>query len=77
MKKQAISLFKWWLGTESNRRHTDFQSVALPTELPSLYSIYKNLFTRFIMVSKQIRTMLSLLVVLQDMQRCSTPRRAT
>ncbi len=24
-----------WLGTESNRRHTDFQSVALPTELPS------------------------------------------
>ena len=23
----------WWLGTESNRRHTDFQSVALPTEL--------------------------------------------
>src|SRR5699024_3132817 len=26
---------KWWLGTESNRRHTDFQSVALPTELPS------------------------------------------
>ena len=28
---------KWWLGTESNRRHTDFQSVALPTELPSRY----------------------------------------
>jgi hypothetical protein len=25
----------WWEGTESNRRHTDFQSVALPTELPS------------------------------------------
>ena len=30
-------IVKWWLGTESNRRHTDFQSVALPTELPSLY----------------------------------------
>jgi hypothetical protein len=29
-------LFKWWLGTESNRRHGDFQSPALPTELPSL-----------------------------------------
>ncbi len=29
------SIDKWWLGTESNRRHTDFQSVALPTELPS------------------------------------------
>ena len=26
----------WWLGTESNRRHKDFQSFALPTELPSL-----------------------------------------
>src|SRR5688500_6176120 len=24
-----------WLGTESNRRHADFQSAALPTELPS------------------------------------------
>src|SRR5699024_7824243 len=27
---------RWWLGTESNRRHKDFQSFALPTELPSL-----------------------------------------
>ena len=26
---------RWWLGTESNRRHMDFQSIALPTELPS------------------------------------------
>ena len=25
----------WWLGAESNRRHADFQSAALPTELPS------------------------------------------
>jgi hypothetical protein len=24
-----------WLGPESNRRHEDFQSSALPTELPS------------------------------------------
>ena len=24
-----------WRGTESNRRHTELQSVALPTELPS------------------------------------------
>ena len=29
---------KWWLGTESNRRHKDFQSSALPTELPSQWS---------------------------------------
>ena len=24
-----------WLGPESNQRHMDFQSTALPTELPS------------------------------------------
>ena len=24
----------WWPGTELNRRHKDFQSSALPTELP-------------------------------------------
>jgi len=27
---------KVWLGRESNPRHEDFQSSALPTELPSL-----------------------------------------
>src|SRR5437763_4989196 len=28
---------KWWCpGAELNHRHTDFQSVALPTELPGL-----------------------------------------
>ena len=26
--------YKWWPGTESNCRHGDFQSPALPTELP-------------------------------------------
>ena len=26
---------KWWLDAGSNRGHTDFQSVALPTELSS------------------------------------------
>ena len=26
---------KWWLETESNCRHKDFQSFALPTELSS------------------------------------------
>ena len=47
-----------WAGTELNRRHKDFQSFALPTELPALKNlvgknmeiilIYKNmLFTKF------------------------------
>ena len=33
--KRAGKLGKWWPRPGSNRRHTDFQSVALPTELPS------------------------------------------
>ncbi len=28
-------LFFWWAGSESNTRHKDFQSFALPTELPA------------------------------------------
>src|SRR5690606_33623647 len=34
-----LSYFRllWWLRAESNRRHADFQSAALPTELPSLF----------------------------------------
>jgi hypothetical protein len=27
--------FEWWAGSESNTRHEDFQSSALPTELPA------------------------------------------
>ena len=39
-KKQKLGVLseldrKWWPRPGSNRRHTDFQSVALPTELPS------------------------------------------
>jgi hypothetical protein len=30
-----VSPSKWWLGRELNPRHEDFQSSALPTELPS------------------------------------------
>jgi hypothetical protein len=29
-----VSVFRRWRGAESNRRHYDFQSYALPTELP-------------------------------------------
>jgi hypothetical protein len=28
---------RWWLEPDSNQRHADFQSAALPTELSSLY----------------------------------------
>ena len=36
-KRSTVSLATlciWWPGTESNCRHKDFQSSALPTELP-------------------------------------------
>ena len=30
----SSGVLNWWPGAESNRRHADFQSAALPTELP-------------------------------------------
>jgi hypothetical protein len=37
-RRKSLFLKEIWLGAESNRRHEDFQSSALPTELPSLKS---------------------------------------
>ena len=37
-----LKKFTWCLGAESNHRHRDFQSLALPTELPRHTSIYIN-----------------------------------
>ena len=34
-KIEINKLKEKWLGPESNQRHMDFQSTALPTELPS------------------------------------------
>ena len=31
---------KWWPEVESNHRHGDFQSPALPTELSGLFTTY-------------------------------------
>ncbi len=36
-----IAGFKWCPGAESNHRHEDFQSTALPTELPGRKETYK------------------------------------
>ena len=48
MKKGLITsikpmLLKWWSKPGLNRRHMDFQSIALPTELPD------HLDTRYIL----------------------------
>ena len=39
----AATDMKWCLGAESNHRHADFQSAALPTELPRHMATWKGL----------------------------------
>ncbi len=34
---EYMNLYQWCPGAESNRRHKDFQSFALPTELPGRF----------------------------------------
>ena len=34
LSQQGFRKHQWWCGPGSNRRHKDFQSFALPTELP-------------------------------------------
>ena len=45
-----------WTGPESNRRHTAFQAVALPTELPVLMLLLKILRTYYEIESRQVGT---------------------
>ena len=42
--KSVNPLYYWCRGTELNCRHGDFQSPALPTELPRLRNLLKRLF---------------------------------
>ena len=35
--------FKWWFRPESNQRHEDFQSSALPTELRNQLAVWTGL----------------------------------
>ncbi len=41
---QQIHLISEWSGAGSNRRHMDFQSIALPTELPNQPKGFRNVF---------------------------------
>ena len=39
-----------WLGAGSNRRHMDFQSIALPTELP-VRSLFQEVLGKFLLIT--------------------------
>lgn len=40
--QETLCTFLLWCGAESNRRHMDFQSIALPTELPHRSSLFRS-----------------------------------
>ena len=45
-------IFRWCPGTESNRRHEDFQSSALPTELPGQKDFSYNAYRPMVSTGK-------------------------
>ena len=42
-----LGFLVWWPGAESNCRHADFQSAALPTELPGREGYCSTFATQF------------------------------
>jgi hypothetical protein len=77
MKKEV------WLGAESNRRHADFQSAALPTELPSRKidnrrrkpGVHYAIFDGASNLERESRLLRLLLIILQSAQNPLTLNR--
>ncbi len=42
----SYTSMQWCFGAESNRRHKDFQSSALPTELPKHCALWRSFFLK-------------------------------
>ncbi len=57
---------KIWSETESNRRHGDFQSPALPTELPDHKTKSKILFKQFLSIIKIVFPVLFIFFIFSD-----------
>ena len=63
-KKPQISLrFLKWYGPGSNRRHMDFQSIALPTELPYLLPVWDCKCSFFFLNKEYFLTFLFLITI--------------
>ena len=46
-KLDFVGIWKWWPEADSNRRHRDFQSLALPTELSGLLKLNEIIHKNF------------------------------
>ncbi len=64
--KDSKKIKKIWSETESNRRHGDFQSPALPTELPDHKTKSKILFKQFLSIIKIVFPVLYIFFIFQS-----------